>query len=122
VQLGAGHPQRTMLLAFHLYDRLDDEGASEQIVTDVVATALAELDDVFASLWAGLNRGERAVVVAISDGLRPVSTKVADEHAVARSTLQRAFERLVTDGRLVARGTDRPTLIDPLFAEWLRRR
>jgi len=42
---------------------------------------------------------------------------------VARSTLREALERLLADERHVQRdGQGTPFLLDPLFAEWLRRR
>jgi hypothetical protein len=48
---------------------------------------------------------------------------VAGEHRVARSTLREALERLLTDERRVQRDErGAPFLLDPLLAEWLRRR
>lgn len=61
--------------------------------------------------------------MALADGQAPTGTRVAEEHRVARSTLQDALERLLTDGRQVKRdASGTPYLLDPLFAEWLRRR
>ena len=48
---------------------------------------------------------------------------MAGDHRIARSTLQDSLERLVADGRQVRRDpSGAPYLLDPLFAEWLRRR
>jgi DNA-binding transcriptional regulator YhcF (GntR family) len=60
--------------------------------------------------------------VALADGLSPTSRGVAKEHGTARSTMQRAVERLEVDGQLVFRDDERLRLLDPLFSEWLRRR
>lgn len=122
VAFAAGHPQRTMLLAHHLYDRLEDPTTSEAIAADTVQTALHELADGFISIWTALGRGERAAVVALADGLSPTSQRVADEHRTARSSLQRATERLESDGQLVTRRGGELRLLDPLLAEWVRRR
>jgi len=122
VRLGAGHPQRTMLLAHHLYDRLESPVRSEQIAAEVLGIALAELEDAFVTVWSGLDRSERAAVVALADGLSPLGSRAADQHAKARSTMQRAVERLEADGQLVAREGSELRLLDPLLAEWLRRR
>jgi hypothetical protein len=66
---------------------------------------------------------ERIVLLALADGQAPTGSRVADEHRIARSTLQDALERLVADERNVQRDEQgRPFLLDPLFAEWLRRR
>jgi hypothetical protein len=122
VQFAAGHPQRTMLLAHHLFDRLEEPGAGEDAARDALDAALRELDDSYISLWTGLGRSERAAVVALADGLSPTSRAVAQDHGTARSSMQRAVERLEADGQLVVRHEARLELLDPLFAEWLRRR
>jgi hypothetical protein len=126
VQFAEGHPQRTMLLAHHLFERLDRgagwPGAGEDPAADAVDAALAELDDLFASVWTGLTPPERTAVAALADGLSPASRRVAQEHGTARSTLQRVVERLERDGQIVVRAGGVLRLLDPLFGEWLRRR
>lgn len=111
-----------MLLAHHLYNRLEDPGTGERIAADVVDTSLRELADGFISIWTALHRSERAAIVALADGLSPTSRRVADEHRTARSSMQRATERLDNDGQLVVRRGDKLQLLDPLFGEWIRRR
>ncbi len=71
----------------------------------------------------GLGRVERIVLMALADG-QPVSgSAVAGEHRVPRSTLREALERLLADERHVQRDREgTPFLLDPLLAEWLRRR
>jgi hypothetical protein len=118
-----GHPQRTMLLAHHLYDLLDrDEGGADpaQLALD---RSVAEVADVCQAIWSGLSRNERAVIAALADGRSPFSTTAATEHGVARSTLQSVTERLLDDGQHVVRAPGGgPRLLDPLLGEWLRRR
>jgi hypothetical protein len=118
-----GHPQRTMLLAHHLYDVLDAAGDVPDAAAEAVERALRETRDAHQALWDALSRVERIVCIALADGLPPTSRRVAEEHRVARSTLQDGVERLVRDGRQVQRREDgTPVLLDPLLAEWLRRR
>ncbi|MEV4422637.1 hypothetical protein AB0L40_22075 [Patulibacter sp. NPDC049589] len=118
-----GHPQRTMLLAHHLYDVLDraeDVPDPAQVALD---RSVAEGADVCQAIWSGFSRNERAVVAALADGRSPVSTAAAAEHGLARSTLQSVTERLVEDGQHVVRAADgRIRLLDPILGEWLRRR
>lgn len=121
VEIGAGHPQRTMLLAHHLFDRLEDSDDGD-LVEAVLVEALAELDDVFHAVWAGLDAGERAVMASLADGVAPAGSIAAARSGKARSSAQRALERLEADGQLVTRGADGPELLDPLLREWLRRR
>lgn len=117
-----GHPQRTILLAHHLYDLLE-RGDSRDPAAKALELALDETRDAHQAVWDALGRNERLVVLAIGDGQAPTGSFVAGEHRVARSTLQEALERLLADRRHLQRdGDGKPRLLDPLFAEWLRRR
>lgn len=117
-----GHPQRTILLAHHLYDLLERAEHPDPAAA-ALELALEETRDAHQALWDGLDRNERLVLLAIGDGQAPTGSVVASEHRVARSTLQDALERLLADRRHVQRGAGgKPCLLDPLFAEWLRSR
>jgi hypothetical protein len=116
-----GHPQRTILLAHHLYNLL--EQGHPHPGTAAIELALEETRDAHQAVWDSLDRNERLVLLALGDGQAPTGSIVASEHRVARSTLQQALERLLADQRHVQRDADRrPYLLDPVFADWLRRR
>lgn len=118
-----GHPQRTVLLAHHLYNLLDQSSQVEDLVTATIDLALTETRDAHQAVWDSLGRAERIVLLALADGQAPTGSRVADEHRIARSTLQDALDRLLTDERNVQRDDQgRPLLLDPLLGEWLRRR
>lgn len=118
-----GHPQRTMLLAHHLHDVLDSETDVDDPAREALELSLRETHDAHQAVWDALPRIERVVCLALADGQAPTGTRVAEEHRLARSTLQDALDRLVADGRQVHRAGDgTPGLLDPLLAEWLRRR
>ena len=118
-----GHPQRTILLAYHLYNLLDREEAGDDPAAAAIDLALEETRDAHQALWDPLERNERVVLMALSDGRSPVGRTLAEEHRIPRSTLQATLERLVKDQRYVQRDVSgRPYLLDPLLAEWLRRR
>lgn len=118
-----GHPQRTILLAHHLYEVLDHENDVERPAAAAVDLALTETADALQALWDGFDRNERVVLMALSDGQAPTGSIVAGEHRIARSTLGQALDRLLADQRHVQRDDDgKPYLLDPLLAEWLRRR
>jgi hypothetical protein len=119
----AGHPQRTILLAHHLYDLLAEAEQTDDLVAEAIERALQETRDAHQAAWDGIGRNERLILLALGDGEAPTGSIVAGEHRIARSTLQQALDRLLDDGRHVRRDADgRPRLLDPLFAEWLRRR
>jgi hypothetical protein len=118
-----GHPQRTILLAHHLYNLLDQSEPPEEPAAAAIGLALAETRDAQQALWDGVGRTEQVVMIALSDGQAPTGTLIAGEHRIARSTLQEALDRLLADQRHVRRDAEgTPYLLDPLLAEWLRRR
>lgn len=123
VALTHGHPQRTVLLAHHLYNLLDSDDQPDDPAAAALDLAVAETNDAHQAVWDGMGRVERVVLVALADGQAPTGSRVASEHRIARSTLQDALDRLGSDERHVARdGGGRPHLLDPLLGEWLRRR
>ncbi len=118
-----GHPQRTILLAHRLYEVLDHAESVASHAAAAIDLALTETADALQALWDGFDRNERVVLMALGDGQAPTGSLVADEHRTPRSTLREALERLLADQRHVQRNADsRPYLLDPLLAEWLRRR
>jgi uncharacterized protein len=118
-----GHPQRTLLLAHHLYNLLEGSASPGEAASGAIDMALAETRDAHQAVWDSLGRVQRIVLMVLADGQAPTGSRVAAEHRIARSTLQDALERLLADERHVQRNSqDRPFLLDPLFAEWLRRR
>jgi len=119
-----GHPQRTILLAHHLFELLvEHEEDLERPAAAAIDLALTETADALQALWDGFDRNERVTLMALSDGQAPTGSIVASEHRIPRSTLREALDRLLADQRHVQRDTDgSPYLLDPLLAEWLRRR
>jgi hypothetical protein len=118
-----GHPQRTILLAHHLFELLDGDRSPEHPAAAAIEAALTDTADALQAQWDGFDRNERVVLMALSDRQAPTGTVVATEHRIPRSSLQEALDRLLADERHVKRddgGT--PYLLDPLLAEWLRRR
>jgi hypothetical protein len=120
VDIGAGHPQRTMLLAHHLFEASASGAADPADLA--LERALSETADVHRTVWDALARSERAVVTALADGLAPTGSRTADLHRVPRATLQKALERLVAAEQHVALREGIPALVDPLLAIWLARR
>lgn len=118
-----GHPQRTILLAHHLYELLDRGSPPDDPASAAVDLALTETADAHQAVWDGLDRNERVVLLAFADGQAPAGSIVSEQHRIPRSSLRDALLRLVTDQQLVGEdGNGHPYLLDPLLAEWLRRR
>jgi hypothetical protein len=122
VDLGDGHPQRTMLLASHLFDLTDHGEDVTDPATVALDRSLAETCDVHEAVWDGLRRAERSLVTALADGEPPTGQRTAERHRIARASLQAALERLAGQEVHVMIRDGRPVIVDPLFREWLRRR
>jgi uncharacterized protein len=122
VTLAAGHPQRTMLLAYLLADRLAaGEAATPALAERVLDDALDRTQPAYQALWGQLGRSDRVLLAAVADGIAPTSRALAAEHGLSRRTLDAAAKRLADQGHLLRRPRD-TQLVDPLLAEWLRRR
>lgn len=122
VVFAGGHPQRTMLLSYLLADRIADGASGDAVLAgEVIDIAVKETAAAHQALWQQLGRSERVVLGAVADGIAPTNETLAAEHQVARTTLNDAAERLANQGHLI-RARRGSTLVDPLLAEWLRRR
>jgi uncharacterized protein len=122
VDIAGGHPQRTMLLAHHLFD-LTAAGEEHPDPAGVALDrALAETADVQRTVWDALPRSERAVVTALADGDAPTGSRTSELHHIPRGTLQKALERLAAAEQHVILHDGRPALVDPLLGIWLARR
>ncbi|HEX6023075.1 MAG TPA: helix-turn-helix domain-containing protein [Solirubrobacter sp.] len=122
VVFAGGHPQRTMLLCYLLSDRIaDGEQPTPALAAQIIDDAIDRTRPAHQALWGQLGRSERIVLAAVADGQGPTSRALAAEHNLSRATLDAAAERLSDQGHVIRRprGT---RLVDPLLAEWLRRR
>jgi hypothetical protein len=122
VVFAGGHPQRTMLLAYLLADRLAaGEESTPELTARVVDDAVARVAPGYRVLWQQVGAAERVVLAAVADGRGPTSRSLADEHNLGRTTLNAAADRLADQGHLL-REAHGSRLVDPLLAEWVRRR
>jgi hypothetical protein len=116
-----GHPQRTMLIAHHLFEQLERQAATP--LDAALDATLREVADALSATWDGFGRLEQVLLTALAEGQAPTGTRVAEEHRLPRSSLANALRRMVDDGQTVARPEGAgPTLVDPLLGEWIRRR
>jgi uncharacterized protein len=117
-----GHPQRVMMLCYLLAEALETgRPGTAETAEAVLEDAIARTEAAHQALWSQLRRSEKVVLAGIADGLPPASPALAGEHQLGRNTLHEAAERLVDQGHL-ARERGAMRVIDPLLAEWLRRR
>ena len=120
-----GHPQRAMLLAHHLYERVD-AGAAAGIDEWVEALAAARKESAgeIHVLWGSSTEMERRVLKVVAQR----TLALAGRDAAARFGLPRggssalALARLAGEGHLVADESARTgwRVVDPFLAAWLR--
>ncbi len=117
----AGHPQRAMQLADAAWRRVPAGSTADD---DTWAEALADVRSASADgnerLYSGLHEGERGVLRILASG-GSIFGAAAEVLGLAPGTGQNARGRLVDRGHLL-KVADRYVLVDPVFADWIRRR
>lgn len=120
-----GHPQRAMLLAHHLYERLaPGQTADFEVWTDALSGARREADGETQVLWESCTDLERRVLKVIAQRTVALGSRDADNRfGLARGgSTNVAVARLFADGHLMADPSTRTgwRLVDPFVAAWLR--
>jgi hypothetical protein len=120
-----GHPQRAMLLAHHLYERVrPGETAAVDEWVDALRAAEREAQGEIQVLWQASTALERRVLKVIAHRTVPLSGREADvRFGLAKgSSAQAAVQRLFGDGHLAEDGSMRSgwRIVDPFLAAWLR--
>lgn len=119
--LVAGHPQRAMLVAHHLWRAfsLTDEPLSA--VDRAIEETFAELEEPFEAALRALRPAERAVLASVAGGQPSVYARTTlDGLGLSKSQAQRAIHSLEVSGHLTAIARGRWAFVDPLLMEWLR--
>jgi uncharacterized protein len=122
IQTAAGHPQRSIMLAHHLWEQVDEgEAGTLDAWSRAHATALLELQPEFDARWRGFSVTEQKALRAVIAGEgSPYRTRVLARLALEKPTAQAAIERLSAAAEIeLVDGKQR--VIDPLFAEWIAR-
>jgi hypothetical protein len=119
-----GHPQRTMLVAHHLWELVPLSGVGDEAAfVEARSQALAHAEPALRARWESLTVNEQRVSVALAtrrsgrlyseETLRPLGLK--------KGSIDRALSGLV--GKAEARAAPGgPELTDPLLEHWLAER
>ncbi len=121
VRTAEGHPQRAMQLADALWRFTPEGGVADDTtwvaaIEDVRLTIAGGLERLYTMLAAGHQKTLRAVA---ADGR--VYGRAAEVLELSPGTATAAVEHLLGDGTLVRRDR-RLAIVDPLYADWVRRR
>ncbi len=122
-RMGAGHPQRTSQLAWHLWELTPaGERASARSAKAAQLAAIRQAASEFDLRWHALHGNERRVAVALAHEIAPQGTRAQRATGLSGfGAAQRAVQGVKSSGVAQLRD-DRLTLTDPLFAQWLRLR
>jgi hypothetical protein len=117
-----GHPQRAILLAHHLWERVPN-GSAAGLDTwrETHDAAMGELDSEFDAQWRRIQASEQKTLRSIvAGGGSPYRHAILDRLQLEKPTAQSAVRRLLDSADVEADGK-RYRVVDPLFAEWIRR-
>ena len=115
----AGHPQRSMQLADAAWQAAQDGVRSTDVWDHALDRCRIATADGHELRFSGLSTAEQAVMrLAATDGV--LFGRDAELLALSRSSAQHARRRLLDHGQISDDG--RVTVIDPLYADWIRNR
>ena len=120
-QLAAGHPQRAMQLADAAWKHIEPGGeATDDDWPPILEAVRAAVEDSSERLFALLPAGQQKTMRVVAGGGSVFGT-AGSAMSLPPATAQGAVTSLVGEGFL-ARDEGRLSVIDPMFADWLRRR
>lgn len=122
VGFAGGHPQRSMLLADAAWQQTPEGGEATDETWEVALAAVRRsLDTALAALYDELSGAQGPVLRAVARTGSPFAAAEARFHDLSKSSITKARDTLVHDGHLVRAPDGKVRIVDPLFADWLRR-
>jgi hypothetical protein len=123
-ELGAGHPQRTMLLAWHLWEITPaGKSAALEHAQDALSDALTDRRPELDAIYQALSTVEQRVAVAVAHRLAPSGSRAQRATGIRnRSAARQAANTLAERGQLAKHADGAARLVDPLLASYLRAR
>ncbi len=124
INVAEGHPQRLMLIAHLLWDRVDTrQAATVADLRSAYDAAMRSVDPELQYLWDSLGANERRVLAALASGFSPYEQSARQQMGLASgSSAARAVASL--EGKTTVERLDdgeRLSIVDPLLARWVRR-
>jgi hypothetical protein len=123
VSFARGHPQRTMLLAHHLWE-ITPRGstADETAWIDALERGYRSAVPVLRARWEGLPVNEQRLALALASGRGSIYEEaVLASVGLKRGSVDKALAGLEGRGEVMRRGSG-PELTDPFLDYWLEQR
>jgi uncharacterized protein len=123
VYVAEGHPQRLMLIAHLLWDRVDARHAATWVdLRSAYDAAMRLVDPELRYLWESLSANERRVLAALASELSPYQQEARRLMGLAnRSSAARAVAGLEAKTTVERVGDEQLRIVDPMLARWVRR-
>jgi hypothetical protein len=122
LQTAQGHPQRAIMLAYHLWEQVPAGEAGSLDRWDLAdAAAAAEVKPEFDALWRGYGspadqKALRSIIAGNGSAFRESVLKRLD---LDKSTARSAVQRLLASADIEPAGEGKYRVVDPLYAEWI---
>lgn len=124
LQTAQGHPQRTIMLAYHVWEQVEQgETATLLDWRAAHAAALAELKPEYDALWRGYNSAndQKALRSIVAGGGSAYRTRVIERLDLDKGSARDAVERLLATADIERADARKYRVVDPLYAEWIAR-
>lgn len=122
VAAAGGHPQRAMLLADAAWQRTPEgDEATDEIWEAALAAVRQATANSLSALYDELPAAQGPVLRAVARTGSPFAAAEARFHDLSNSSITAARDALVRDGHLSRSDDGKVNIVDPLFADWLRR-
>ena len=118
-----GHPQRAIMLAHHLWERVRRGGTATLADWSAAhGSVTSQLEPEFDAQWRRPQPREQKVLRSVvAGGGSPYRQAVLDRLDLDTSTAQGAVKRLTAVADLEPGDRGKHRLVDPLFGEWIGR-
>lgn len=123
VYVAEGHPQRLMLIAHLLWDRVNAQAPATWVeLRSAYDAAMRLVDPELRYLWESLSANERRVLAALASEFSPYQQEARRLMGLAnRSSAARAVAGLEGKTIIERVGAERLRIVDPMLARWVRR-
>jgi hypothetical protein len=117
-----GHPQRTMLLAYVLWELTEEgEEASEETWLTAHDQVIREVRDELRALWSGAATSQRRALAAVAGGEEGLYAAGRRYGGSRGGAVRKAVEALIDRGEIAEDSASATgfRVIDPLLASWI---
>ena len=122
VQTAQGHPQRTIMLAYHVWEKVEPgESGTLENWHAAHAAALAEVKPEFEAMWRGYSSSvdQKTLRSIVAGGGSAYRVRILERLDLEKSTASAAVARLLGIADIEEAGKGKYRVVDPLYAEWI---